>query len=222
MDIGRLGSVGASEYTRLTNQQQQQKEDVQAAQIAEGEATAPHRAQAPPQGPPPGKGGEQAAGQNGQPGGQNAAAAMQNAAATASAEAATTDAATTTDEDDDSAYEAIVQKADTGQTLTSSELSQLRAKDPARYSRALQAAQARASLRTQMEQDPSKANQMVKEAISAAQAAGQDGASIAGAHSGMAQGSALVDALNDEYASFAKRYDQVMFDTGVQRTDDDM
>ncbi|MGD9560228.1 MAG: hypothetical protein AB7V55_06465 [Oscillospiraceae bacterium] len=64
-------------------------------------------------------------------------------AAAASPTTAQTSASATTTSEDDAAYQAIVQKADNGQTLTSSELSQLRTKDPARYNRAVKAMEAR-------------------------------------------------------------------------------
>ncbi|MDL2214548.1 hypothetical protein LJB76_03200 [Clostridia bacterium OttesenSCG-928-O13] len=136
------------------------------------------------------------------------AAALQQAQ---SSVAASTEVTTTTTDDEDDAYQTIVQKADSGQTLTSAELSQLRAKDATRYSKALKAMEARQNLRSQMEKDPSHASKAAREAIAAVKA--QDAATVGNAHGTGANASSVASALSDEYGSFARQYDQILFDS---------
>lgn len=104
--------------------------------------------------------------------------------------------ASTDSEEEDSAYQAIVAKADSGQTLTSAEMSQLQAKDPGRYQKALRNQEARQNLRSNMETDPNHATQAAWKAISSANRQSGD--------------SSLVSALNSEYAKFSRQYDQVI------------
>ena len=199
MEINRLGSI-SEEYRQLAAQRQEK----QAQQADSGEQqtidTAAGAKTMPAKAPPPS--GEAPKGQNGA-GGQQAAQAQAT-----SQQAAIQAATSTTEDDDDSDYEAIVAKADSGQALTASELATLRAKDPTRYSKAVQAQNARENLRSQMEQTPSVAGKVAREAISAIR---QEG--LAQAHGAVDEDTAnqLVKALDDEYRTFAKKYDQVDF-----------
>lgn len=200
MEINKLGSI-SEEYRQLAAQRQEK----QAQQTENGGQTIDTAAGAKTmsaKAPPPS--GQAAGGQN-NAGGQQAQQA-QAATQQAAIQAATT---TTTEDDDDSSYEAIVAKADSGQTLTASELATLRAKDPTRYSKAVKAQSARENLRSQMEQTPNTASKTAREAISAIR---QEG--LSQAHGAMDEETAnqLAKALDDEYRAFAKKYDQVVFD----------
>lgn len=205
MEIGKTGNA-AGDYRQISSAQQKpppspkEEAEQQTVDSAAGAQTVLLETVAP--------NGQTAAGNGGAsnqpPKTAEAAAAAQQSSAV---QALTTQSS---EEDDDATYQAIVAKADSGQRLTASELSTLRAKDPARYSRAVQAQTARQSLRAEMEKSPSNANKAAKEAIAALQAGGE---SLAQAHSPQSAESVdtLVKALNDEYNSFARQYDQVMF-----------
>lgn len=95
------------------------------------------------------------------------------------------------DDDDDSAYQAIVNKVNSGQALTSSELSTLRSKNATLYAQAVQAQQLRSQLKEQMEANPSQAGKAARQAISEE------------------EDPAMRQALDTEYQQFAMKYDQV-------------
>lgn len=95
------------------------------------------------------------------------------------------------DDDDDSAYQAIVNKVNSGQALTSSELSTLRSKNATLYAQAVQAQQMRSQLKEQMEANPSQAGKAARQAISEE------------------EDPAMRQALDTEYQQFAMKYDQV-------------
>lgn len=208
MDINSIGNLN-SEYTRLVSRQQEAEKAPQAG-MEEQEAQSTRVPSAMPSGQSGGASG--AAQSSDEAKAKRDEAALKQAAASAGAAAATV---TTTEEDDeDSAYEAIVAKADSGQTLTSSELSQLRAKDPSRYYKALRATEARQTLRAQMEQNPSGASKAMKEAVASVRAQAEAaGGGVNSAHGAIdaETATAMIGALNDEYGAFAKNYDQVMF-----------
>ncbi len=205
MEIGKTGNA-AGDYRQISSAQQKpppsQKEEAeqQTVDSAAGAQTVLLETVAPS---------GQSAARNGGASNQSPKSAE---AAAAAQQSSTVQALTTqsSEEDDDATYQAIVAKADSGQQLTSSELSTLRTKDPARYSRAIQAQAARQSLHAEMEKNPSSANKAATEAIAALQAGSE---SLAQAHSLQSAKSVepLVKALNDEYNSFARQYDQVMF-----------
>jgi|GEM_PF-1940147 len=113
----------------------------------------------------------------------------------------TASTASTTDSESDAAYQAIVNKANSGQELTSSELSTLRSKDAALYAKAVRAQQAREELRKQMEANPSHASQSAHNAV----------ASVSTSASKSDEDTQEITrrALNDEYRNFASKYDQV-------------
>lgn len=122
-----------------------------------------------------------------------------NASAQADAAAVAT-ATTTTTSEDDSAYQAILAKANSGQPLTSSELDVLRAKNPGLYAKAVQASSARQQLRTKMEENPAQAYSEARAASAAvSQAAASGDESLALVHR----------ALQDEYQSFTRQYDHI-------------
>lgn len=200
MEINKLGS--AEEYRQLaaqrqgkTTQQAQTKEE-QTVSIAGAAKTMP--AKAPP---PSGEAPKEQGGGAGQ---------GQAAQTTATQQSASVVSSLTAGDDDDSDYQTIANKVDSGQALTESELATLCAKDPARYSRALRARTARETLHREMEQSPNNAGRAAREAIASVQSDANQ-AAAAQAHGGIAaeDADALVRALNDEYTSFAKQYDQV-------------
>lgn len=106
---------------------------------------------------------------------------------------------TSSDDDDDASYQAIVNKVNSGQQLTSAELSTLQAKDAALYARAVRAQNAREELRSQIAENPSKAQQQARAAISSVSSAMEQGEDLGAIHG----------ALQDEYQQFAARFDQV-------------
>ncbi|MDR1572284.1 MAG: hypothetical protein LBS32_07150 [Clostridiales Family XIII bacterium] len=120
-----------------------------------------------------------------------AAADAQTSAASAVSAAAT----------DDSDYQAILTKANSGQQLSQSELTILKERNPAAYARAIKADTARLDLAKQMEKSPSQASQALGGALSALSNRGDD------------DSKALAKALNDEYRSFAAKYDQSLIGT---------
>lgn len=95
------------------------------------------------------------------------------------------------DDDDDSAYQAIVNKVNSGQALTSAELSTLRGKNATLYAQAVQAQQMRSQLKEQMKANPAQADKAARQAIA------------------QEEDPAVRQALDTEYQQFATKYDQV-------------
>jgi hypothetical protein len=104
-------------------------------------------------------------------------------------------AATTTDTSD---YEAILAKANSGQTLTSSELSVLKAKNPAAYAKAVRTDTARQELTSRMEKSPNQANRVLDEALSSLSEKNDSNRET------------LTKALTAEYNNFVSKHDQVI------------
>ncbi|MGD9560229.1 MAG: hypothetical protein AB7V55_06470 [Oscillospiraceae bacterium] len=72
-----------------------------------------------------------------------------------------------------------------------------------------------------MESDPNHASRAAKEAVDAVRAqAQQDSAAVSGAHGTMDSAAPIVRALNDEYNSFARQYDQVLFEASAAAEDE--
>lgn len=134
-----------------------------------------------------------------------AAARSRQSQTVQAAESADTSSGSTTD----SEYQAILSKVNSGQTLTSSELSTLKAKNPSKYAQAVRAQNARNELRAQMEQNPSKAASTARQAI--AEAGKDTPTDLLAAAGGGADTEAVARALDDEYRQFAGKYDQVDF-----------
>lgn len=192
MTINSVGNSGA-EYLRTSLNKQQEP----AAEAAKTDAAAAVQATDIPQAAQVSEGSSSSLSQE-----QQEMEMKQKAAAIQQASATTT-SATEDEDDDDSNYESIVQKVNSGQTLSASELSVLAEKNPSLYNKAIQASRARSELRQQMETNPSAAGRIAGEAITnlraqAAQNGGGDSAAVA-------------NALENEYNGFAKKYDQVLF-----------
>ena len=97
-------------------------------------------------------------------------------------------------DDSDTSDQALINKANAGSTLTSSELSRLKTADPALYAQVVKAQQAREELLSQMRQNPSSAKQAALSAMVQNNSEGQE---------------ITRKALADEYTNFAAKYDQV-------------
>jgi len=147
------------------------------------------------------EGGESAAAKTALSGEEAASSQAVSTSQSASTAAAALSTASTSDSESDAAYQAIVSKANSGQELTSSELSTLRSKDAALYAKAVRAQQAREELRSQMEANPSHASQSAHNAV----------ASVSTSASKADEDTQEITrrALNDEYRNFASKYDQV-------------
>lgn len=184
MGISGIGGIG-TDYSRY----QIQQADAQKLPD-ENEEQAMQQMQAPPPaGKPEQAGGGQQAASGGQAGGQ-----MPQAAAGGVQSTAATIESLTEDSDEDDEDQAIINKANSGSELTSSELSRLKDADPALYSSAVKAKQARDELRAQMQQNPSGAERAAQNAIIKNQ-----------------DDSVSRQALEDEYLNFSAKYDQVSF-----------
>jgi hypothetical protein len=103
-------------------------------------------------------------------------------------------AATTTDAE----YQAILAKANSGQQLTSAELTVLKAKNPAAYARATRTDTARQELTSQMEKSPNLASRVLNEALSSLSTRNDEDSAV------------LTKALTAEYNNFASKHDQVI------------
>lgn len=181
MDIGRLDNTNP-ENTRYTTQKQDNDQVTKAAQ-QEGEAEGA-RTNAVSAPPPSGKG----------EGAQQAAA--QQAQQTAQVVTMTT----TTSSDDEDTYQAIVNKANNGQSLTASELNVLRSRNPALYAKVTQSGGTTLDeVRSQMEADPNRASQTAREALDALSAQKDEISAM------------MREAVREEANSYASKYDQVLF-----------
>lgn len=192
MEIGNMDSAVSS--TRYATQT---RDTEQVTKAAEQEGEAANIRQTTIAAPP-------AAGQSGD---TRQAASQQAATQETQTNAEVIASATSSSEDEDDNYQAIVNKANSGQSLTASELNILRSRNPALYAKVAQAGSARQDLRTQMEADPSHASQVMKQAM--AEVSREE---LLGAHNLDKEEQALVkSALQEEYNNFASKYDQVLF-----------
>lgn len=187
MEINRTDAALNAQYRNAQNTQKTQEEELEALAAEEKQATKPATQAAAPAPVSADAVTDHSAKQ----------AVAQQAAGS---DAAAVSSAASTSEDDDSDYQAIVTKANSGQQLTSAELETLRGRNPALYAKALQAQNARAELRTAMEEDPAAAYQTARSAMaSVGRAASEGDETLAAVHR----------ALADEYKDFATKYDHV-------------
>lgn len=120
----------------------------------------------------------------------------QNASAVASMSAQVAESLESSSDSDDSTDSALISKANSGAALTQSELSRLKDLDSALYAQAVKAAKAREELSQQISKNLSAASQSMREAVAKNSGENQE---------------VIRNALNDEYLSYAMKYDQADF-----------
>jgi hypothetical protein len=109
----------------------------------------------------------------------------------------------TTDTTDSADYLAILAKANSGQRLTSAELSVLKEKNPAAYAKAMRTDSARQDFASQMEKSPGQATRVLNQALSSLSTKSDEDSAT------------LKKALTAEYSDFISKHDEVIISSSV-------